>query len=610
MDDTSSKKKSGITVFDQFWRKHTVHRAQWFHEIINPQLQKVWNDPAALATVLTEALDQGFDEELIPSSLRLLEIDHSLTRRIYIRASILILSGKLDAAEFLLREATRNSLSDPKLTAILAKTLYLQNHSSQEVGQLSLKTLQLDPNNQEALHLLAHCTNKAQHKTILETLARVPHAVNAQIQLGAILLSHHDNEKGLELLKNAAAQSKSSEERLAQIATILNTNSLHLETLQILDPLFHKSKHGIDLGAPLTEALLELGQTEKAQQLIEVLQKKRGPLCIEKLNNLETALAHAYHAASQKINTEEIQLEEVLVDGPIWIHKDSNARELFPLQYKHATHFTVLLASLSPREIIPNMGKKEPSTAGGRLSRVIPLLFAEWLDMGTDASAQAIIPWIKNHGAFPIFPRPWTLEEASQWTNPSREPSSLNFIVTINLIETEQGWKLNLRIFEELTSATRINILIPFPLDSVAYHLKNLQKVLYQCVTKLGVKTIPTPKEYNPPTEPQAYLQYAALLEHALACRCAAQYTELTADGPSLTGERSILRMILLACLENPDSLPLRLLLSKTLGYVKKINPNACKELKNQVTWLEKTFALSGPSQAVLHSKFKRLFKH
>lgn len=598
--------KPPIGLFDQYGRKFLVQRSEWFTKFLQPALTKAWDNPDELASLLANAIEQRYADELEKSSIQLLRIDPLTLRSTCIRAAILLLSNRPHQAEELLRSTLQREKSHPHILTLLAKSLIAQEDYS-EVLPLLCQALSIDPNHEEALNLLLLIASDTRKEKILEELSLHPDAIKPKIALATQLLAKRDNDTALEVLESAVATKKISEAELAKIGLLLNSQNLYLETLQILGEKFNKKKHGIALGSPLTLALLEMGQIDDAKELLETLHKKKSPLWRDELQKLEDSLSRASLEHPENLNPQTITLERLTISGPLWLHQDPNAQELFEIKDPESPKFAVLPASVLS-EKTGKEPRKEAANTAGRLSRILPLLLTEWIEMHTDCHAQTVIPWVSSEGAFALFQEEWKNDDASEWTREHSAHQFNDYTISLNLTEENQKWHLEARILNTLTQETEATFALTLCLDHLVEQFGKLKKLTLDRVAHLGAQLQPAPKGYNPPEDPDAYLQYAIRLEQCLSCVCAAQNQKRLPQQTPLTGERDILQHGLLACLESPESLPLRLTLLKTLAAVKKINPSAALEFQKPIQWLQKSSPLENPYQGVIKTKMKSLF--
>jgi thioredoxin-like negative regulator of GroEL len=603
----NSPKKPPIGLFDQYGRKLVVQRDEWFEKFIEPSIVKAWNNPDELSTLLANAIEQRYAEELENASQHLLAIDPIPLRGTCIRAAILLLCGKPEKAEKILRKTIQNGEPHPHLLTLLSKALILQKKNA-EVLPLITKALSLNPNHDEAIKVLLQVATKEKKESILEKLVQNPKAIKARIELATQALKQKNNDTALTLLKEAANQKEADEEELGRIGQLLNSQNLYLETLQILDEKFQKRKHGITLGSPLTQALLELGQIEEAKSLLEILHKKKSHLWRDELQKLEENLSRANLEHPENLNPETIELERIDIQGPIWLHQDPNAQELFPDKDPESPRIAVLPASVIPIKKEPEPRKEAANTAG-RLSRILPLLITEWIEMQTDAQSKTVVPWVKSEGAFALFQEEWNNDDAIEWTQNYEKEHSNDYTIVLNLQETRTHWKLQGRIINTLTAQTEEHFEIALQIDNLVNQLHTLKGLLFKTIQKIGVKARKQPEGYNPPKPNENYLQYAIRLEQCLACLCAAHNQKKPQPLSTLAGERDILHHSLLACLECPESLPLRLTFLKTLSSIKKINENAAREFQKPLQWLQKASPLPPPYNGVLKTKIRSLFQ-
>lgn len=77
---SASARKELITVYDAYGREMQITRGDWHGKVLLPNLEKNWNDPNTLYSLIVSALNDGFAADLLPAAQRLVAIDSNPER--------------------------------------------------------------------------------------------------------------------------------------------------------------------------------------------------------------------------------------------------------------------------------------------------------------------------------------------------------------------------------------------------------------------------------------------------------------------------------------------------------------------------------------------------
>src|SRR4051812_28804600 len=75
-----SKDKNLIRVFDSYGREAWINRADWKKNVLPGSIQKAWNDPDQLYSLIATSLEDKFAREMIKPAERLRQLEPTSPR--------------------------------------------------------------------------------------------------------------------------------------------------------------------------------------------------------------------------------------------------------------------------------------------------------------------------------------------------------------------------------------------------------------------------------------------------------------------------------------------------------------------------------------------------
>src|SRR5262249_23614894 len=139
----------------------------------------------------------------------------------------------------------------------------------------------------------------------------------------------------------------------------------------------------------------------------------------ETLSYWDTQIARARVSHSKGQLSAPLAMMILRIEGPVWLKPDSPADKLFHPLPNDGPLITFLGSSATianpANEIEPQM-----PDAPGRLSRALPLLLAEQVNLNSDAKVQTLIPWISSGGGgFVLSGVAWSNDDAFDYVKQS-----------------------------------------------------------------------------------------------------------------------------------------------------------------------------------------------
>jgi hypothetical protein len=373
-------------------------------------------------------------------------------------------------------------------------------------------------------------------------------------------------------------------------------NAAHLpELLQLVEPHFVAEVHGLPVGNNLIKAHLDLAQLDAARKIVDQLYALKRLDWQKTLSFWDTELAKA-RVASTNLNPQK-QLKTAMLtgDGPVWLKPNSPAAELFPAKTPDGLAICFLCGTAEKATNSKRIEHQLADTAG-RLTRALPLFFAEQVDFQSRARVQTLIPWIAEEiGGFVLSCVPWTDENAAAQARQSQVKN--DFVVTTHLKTQIEPWTVELRLVRTIDGKCLGQLDAAFPSTKPEDAIPQLaQRLLGLLVEQAEVESQPSAPLYQVPAG-LLFPYYLLRLEQLLSVRCAGM------DGVQpnfISGAREIIDGNIQQCLNCPQNVPARLLLMQTLSAMKKVRPEILPEFKDKLALLQKEKPLSEPAHGVV----------
>lgn len=295
----------------------------------------------------------------------------------------------------------------------------------------------------------------------------------------------------------------------------------------------------------------------------------------------------------------KIELTLLAVEGPVWLPPDSPAIELFPAKGEEAPHIAFLGGSA---ELPPDTGDGSPQRAAlvgatGRLSRALPLYLSEHIELNTPALTSTLIAWVvKPNPGFILGGAPWEDPVAAHHARQAGGEDPADYLVVCHLRCTELPWQIELRLVRTIDATCLGTVSAPCPADDPGAALPALcQDLLALLATHLELATEPRPEVARAEISPASLTPYLVRLEQLLAVRT----SSIEGASQTLRGERDIIEGQLRLCLDQPASVPARLLLAHTLRALKKVRPAVLAEFQDRAGALQSQHPLPEPAHSV-----------
>ncbi|MDR1009903.1 MAG: tetratricopeptide repeat protein [Opitutaceae bacterium] len=589
-----------IRVHDAYGREMFITRQQWRDNILLGNLKQNRDRPDDLAGIIVQSLHDGFAADILPYAAHLATIDPTPGRGHVLHAvTLLTLKRYADAETVLLRFCQQHGETGIALTN-LAK-IYAGRGDDARALQTLWRALTLDPNQDNGLgwYEVIHREKDgpASGLDALRRIAALPGAWRARLWIARHHLEQRDLPAALALYAEAldAAPIPVPADLLQQMSGDLGNHAHLPELIQLTTPHYDIALHGLPTGNNLIKAHLDLGQLDAARGLLDRLYAQNRPDWKQTLSFWDTGIAKARVAIADYPTPEKLEVTLLTLAGPIWLPPGTPAAELFPAKPADAPVVAFLGASA---EMPPGSGEPhrlQLADGPGHLSRALPLWLAEQVEFGTEATTRTIVPWlVKPSPGFVLSSEIWNDADAAAHTRHVRsEEKPADCIVITHLNCRVNPWAIELRLVRTIDAACLATASATCPASDPAQALSGLTRTLLAALaTHAEINASPPVSAFSPQTS-GAYL---LRLEQLLAVRTAAQ---AQASG-TLSGEREILDGHLQLCLDQPESVSIRLLFAQTLRDMKKVRAGILPEFRSRVDLLQKEKPLPEPSRSVV----------
>jgi hypothetical protein len=223
------------------------------------------------------------------------------------------------------------------------------------------------------------------------------------------------------------------------------------ELIELIAPRYDAEKHGPATGLNLLQAYLVVHNADAAQHLLDILFALQRPELEERLFGFSNALADMMASDAQSVAAvpelppEAVKISLVSISKPIWFYGlETLAPQLLPRKDGKLRRVAFAQCAL-PGYPNPTEAAARPEDALGRLSRGLPLWFAETFFASAGYEAIAAVG-VSSQKHYALFHAEWVAENIRQ-LNESTE-QGIDYVVTGALRNRHDDFELSLRIWE------------------------------------------------------------------------------------------------------------------------------------------------------------------
>jgi tetratricopeptide (TPR) repeat protein len=571
-------------------------RKEWRQTVLPNALRSAWKNPQELASAIQLGLELGCAPDVVHAARHLFESDPNRARSVRLLAEALMYSRELFEAQRLLELHLEQHGDESGVLASLAKLRYARGRTDW-CEKLLWRALTLNPNEYMAVSWAAGIArerggDQAQSETV-RRIAAMPGSWRAQLSLAWEALNARKLEEALQLYAQALqnAPEPMPAELLMTIGDGLGSKGHLIELVNLVGPRFKPVLHGLNVGARLLQAHLDLGQLDAASAILSHVRAVKNVGWDDALLFWEMQIANARGEVADRV---EVTPENVLYlgfDGPLWLDAASPAAELFPARPPYAAAILLLMHTFEWAEL-----DKESKLKGAAsiYARALPPFFAEQLEFCLAARARIVTPWVAE-GGIPFFAG---CSDSDAAAFAGRVPDGCDYVLTGHLKAGGKSGHLELRLVRvkdaKLLGAVGANIDLERPhLDCIP-----LTNQLLELVNKqTGAAVIMAPGQYRPPLDAE-FISYLVGLEELLCVRCMAKAPPTNPD--FCIAKRTIIERAIRFALAFPRNVTIRLLLAQTALAMSKVDAPIVGEFRNKLALLHKEHTLSEPTNSVV----------
>lgn len=275
-------------------------------------------------------------------------------------------------------------------------------------------------------------------------------------------LGEKDLAGALAVYEQLLAEGGDRADVLVRISGDLGAHGYLKEIIELVAPRYDAQRHGPATGINVLQAYLALHEPDAAQHVLDILFSLNRPELAERLYGFANAIAEQLEMRRQGTlpasGTAEgageaprvARVNLVTISKPIWFYGlEAMAAELLPAKEARVRRVAFApLGVLGVEDVAA--AAKNPAHELGRLSRALPLWFAELLYFSPAYAPVAVLgiqehPEAENH--FAVCPFEWGTEHIRQLlASPGGE--GLDYVFTGALRETAGKYEMVLRLWE------------------------------------------------------------------------------------------------------------------------------------------------------------------
>ncbi len=580
-----------MKVFDQFGRPLQIPRESWRTQVLLPSLASKRADPNALYDLIASALRDGFAADVLEPARHLAGTDPQRARSANLLGVVLLQLKRPAEARAVLEQAIATQGEDAHLLGNLAKA-HAGLGEKAERDAVLWRALERDPN-QSAAFLWYAALAKEQagaegEAKAFERVAALPGSWLAQLWIARGALAAQDVDRAVSLYREVLARPDPlPADALMQMSGDLG-NAGHLDRLiELCAPGFDPAVHGVQVGNNLIKANLDLGRTDEARRLVELLYAQRRPDWREILLDWERRIQEAQRR--DRPADAPIALGFMAVEQPLWASGTLGFEDLLPRKEAQALRLTFICGTAETADPKDAQVQVQHTNVLGQVTRTFPLYLAEELYLRTSASTRTLVPVVQPD-SLALIGAPWTLEALGASCDGS------DVAVLLHVDARAAPWQLS---FSAYLTASRTAIAqwsIPLTLENP---VPAVQSALERLLTELrglpGLDIQPADPSQWPLREHAA--TYAAVLEQALLVALAGS---AQTGRPAIWGERAMLDRLLQAAVSAPANPRPRLLLLNTIQKEGRRRPDIVREYLEKLALLQQRHPLPAGAAADL----------
>ncbi len=594
-----------IKVYDEYGRDLFITKEQWRDNVLLGNLEKHRDSPDDLYGMLVGALEDGFAADVVGHAEHLRRIDPIPSRGTTVLGIIYMEVNRLDDAQRVFDEYIAEHGEEGVVLTNLAKVCSRRGDDVR-AEEILWHALELDPNQDNGLGWYAAIQRERNGEdaalAAFGRVAALPNSWRARLWLARNALQQNDLIVAEALYQEALASAGHPvpTDLLMQMSGDLGNSGYLDAIIRLAGPYFDPAFHGLQAGNNLIKANLELGRIEEARCVLKQLYAQKRPDWKPTLNFWDTELAGA-DIAKQPQPQADLKVSILSIEGPLWMRGGSPFAALLPVKRNDAKRIAILGSTVLQGEL-PEKPALQLSDGPGRLSRAIPLIMAELIQIASDAVGIALIPWAQGMG-FALFGQP--SEDAALGEISSKEEDALDYVIGVAIYATLPYWKIDLRLVRRVDGQRLAETSVEVNAENPGSVIDSLPKALSRLLTKQdGIIMTSPPKWFQLPTG-YSGADYMLRIEQLLTITC--ENLDFL-EGGNIYGEREMLDGSLLLCVNQPKNPTVRMLYAQMLRQMKKASPEIILEYMEKTEHLQRDYPLKKEIELLVEASINESF--
>lgn len=390
-----------IVAYDAYGREMLIPRSEWREKVFLPSLEEKRDDAAELYQVIINGLNDGFAADLIPAAARLVEIDYLPERSHTIQGIVLMQNGELSAAENTLRAGMAKVGETGTLLTNLAK-VFAERGEEERAEHTLWQAIQADPNQDNGLlwwlSIQQERGGDKAYKDGLERVATLSGSWRAQLWLARHYLENSDVDAARALYQDVLAGGLYDEKALMMVSGDLGNNGQIPLLVELIAPVYNVEQHDPMAGINLLRAWQALGNPDEGEKLLTRLYA----LGYAPLKQHLDEFARAFEEMRQQtapgvpVDMTQMKISTLSLTQPVWHYGLGNANWLFSQKAKEAPSVGFFAWSKIADGEQHSESQREDDI--GRLTRAIPLYFAEAVHYQSDYASRFYVQVVEGGG--------------------------------------------------------------------------------------------------------------------------------------------------------------------------------------------------------------------
>jgi hypothetical protein len=273
-------------------------------------------------------------------------------------------------------------------------------------------------------------------------------------------LEEKDLPGALQIYEEVLATAGDRADVLVMISGDLGSTGNIPQIIELVAPRYDALRHGPATGINLVQAYLAVRNADAAQHVLDILFSLNRPELEDRLHGFSNAVAELIHngvvkgiphfdSQSVEDGSAPVGMALVTISKPIWYYGLESIEGILPKKEGKLRRVAFTQFSLPTAYADPEAAMKLPEDEIGRLSRALPLWFAETFYYKPLYSSVAALGAIHEpngvrHPA--IFPTDWTVDNLQKLVESSA--GGLDYIFTGSLRREGGEYVLIMRIWE------------------------------------------------------------------------------------------------------------------------------------------------------------------